>query len=176
MPDQRAQLVAAVQVGDLAYSSNAVPAKDIDTGVPFPGIPIKRGIKPDGLFFSANCFRAPQTKTFKTPGGGPRAVYSGNRYGADIDSGPPNLPPCGYDSVEMQTAYGLDKAYKKGLDGTGQTIVIVDAFGSNTITEDANEFSALNGLPALTSSNFQIFTPNGRVHCGNGLRKRKLAI
>jgi hypothetical protein len=27
-------VVAAVQVGDLTYSSNAVPAKDIDTGVP----------------------------------------------------------------------------------------------------------------------------------------------
>jgi subtilase family serine protease len=159
-------LVAAVQVGDLAYSSNAVPAKDIDTGVAFPGVAITRGVKPNGLFFSANCFRPPETKTFKTPGGGPRAVYSGNRYGADIGSAPPNLPPCGYDSAELQTAYGLDKAYSKGWDGTGQTIVIVDAFGSNTINDDANEFSLLNGLPALTSSNFQIFTPNGPVNCG----------
>jgi subtilase family serine protease len=51
------------------------------------------------------------------------------------------------------------------LDGTGQTIVIVDAFGSNTIVDDTNLFSSLNGLPALTPSNFAIFTPNGSATC-----------
>ncbi|MGA9039830.1 MAG: S53 family peptidase [Terriglobales bacterium] len=161
-----AEVVAAVQVGDLEYLSNAAPAKDIDTGIPFRGVPLTPGVNPDGVFFSADCFRAPETKKFTTVGGGPSAVYSGNRYGADITSGPPNLPPCGYDSAEMQTAYGLNKAYSKGWDGTGQTIVIVDAYGSNTITDDANTFSSLNGLPALTSTNFQIYTPNGPVNCG----------
>lgn len=158
--------VAAVQVGELAYSSNAAPAKDLDTGLPWPGAPLVDGINPHGLFFSANCFRPPETKTFKTGGGGPMAVYSGNRYGADITNGPPNLPSCGYDSAEIQGAYGLNKAYSSGWDGTGQTIVIVDAFGSNTILDDANAFSKLNGLPALTSTNFQIFTPNGSANCG----------
>jgi subtilase family serine protease len=51
------------------------------------------------------------------------------------------------------------------LDGTGQTIVIVDAFGSNTITDDANLFSQLNGLPPLTSSNFTIYMPTGPATC-----------
>jgi subtilase family serine protease len=163
---QAGAVVKAVQVGELAYSSNAAPAKDIDTGVPYAGVQLTPGVNPNGLFFSANCFRSPETKTFKTGGGGPIAVYSGNRYGANINSGPPNLPSCGYDSAELQKAYGLNKAYKSGWDGTGQTIVIVDAFGSNTIAADANTFSSLNGLPALTSSNFQIFTPNGPVNCG----------
>ncbi len=159
-------VVAAVQVGDLAFSSNAAPAKDLDTGVPYGGVPLTPGVNPNGLFFSANCWRSPEKKTFTTGGGYPKAVYLGNRYGADLGSAPPNLPPCGYDSAELQTAYGLNQAYKKGWDGTGQTIVIVDAYGSNTIADDANTFSALNGLPALTSSNFQIFTPNGPVNCG----------
>jgi subtilase family serine protease len=78
---------------------------------------------------------------------------------------PPNLPSCGYDATEMQQAYGLDKLYNRNLDGTGQTIMIVDAFGSNTIVNDANLFSSLNGLPALTPSNFAIFTPNGSATC-----------
>jgi subtilase family serine protease len=65
----------------------------------------------------------------------------------------------------MQRAYGLDKLYGRNLDGTGQTIMIVDAFGSNTIVDDANLFSSLNGLPALTTSNFAIFTPNGPTTC-----------
>jgi len=159
-------VVAAVQVGDLAYSSDTAPAKDIDTGVPYAGVQLAQGVNPNGLFFTGDCFRPPQTQKFKTGGGEPEAVYSGNRYGADITSPPPNLPACGYDSAELQTAYGLNQAYKKGWDGTGQTIVIVDAFGSNTIAADANLFSSLNGLPALTPANFQIFTPNGRVHCG----------
>jgi len=60
---------------------------------------------------------------------------------------------------------GLDKLQKKGLNGTGQTIMIVDAFGSNTILSDANLYASLNGLPALTTSNFQIYTPNGSATC-----------
>ncbi len=159
-------VVSAVQVGNLEYASHAVPAKDLDTGLSWPGVALTPDINPPGLFFSANCLRPPETKTFTTPGSGPVAVYAGNRYGADITSGPPNLPPCGYDSAELQAAYGLNKAFAKGWDGTGQTIVIVDAFGSNTIFDDANTFSKLNHLPALTSRNFQIFTPTGPVHCG----------
>jgi subtilase family serine protease len=158
-------LVAAVQVSDLGYSSNAKPAMDLDAGVPYKGVPVTSGVGSNGLFFSSECLRPPETKTFRTGGGGPIAVYSGNRYGANITSGVPNLPSCGYDSAEVQTAYGLNGLYSKGLDGTGQTIVIVDAFGSNTIVSDANLFSELNGLPALTSSNFQIFLPNGSATC-----------
>ena len=67
----------------------------------------------------------------------------------------------GYDPAELQTAYGLTPLYNRGLTGAGQTIVIVDAFGSNTIVQDANIFSELNGLPPLTASNFQIIDSAG---------------
>jgi subtilase family serine protease len=120
----------------------------------------------DGLFFSAQCLRPAETQTFRTEGSFPLAIYTGNRYGADItNTNPPNLPPCGYDAAEIQTAYGLNPLYKRGLDGTGQTIVIVDAFGSNSIVNDANLFSELNGLPLLTPANFKIVTPLGPVTC-----------
>ena len=46
--------------------------------------------------------------------------------------------------------------YQKGWNGAGQTVVIVDAFGSPTIRKDANTFSQFYGLPALNASNFQI--------------------
>ncbi len=158
-------LVSSVQgLSDLAYQSDAAPAADPETGKPYAGLPLTAA-GPDGLFFSADCLRPPQAVTFTTGGGFPSATYFGNRYGADITNGPPNLPSCGYDAAEIQKAYGLDHVYKHGLDGTGQTIVIVDAFGSNTIVNDANIFSSLNGLPALTPSNFQIFTPNGSATC-----------
>jgi subtilase family serine protease len=160
-------LVATVQgLSDLGYRSYVTPAADHETGTPLAGVsPSAAG--PDGLFFSAECLRPPQLVTFTTGGTFPTAAYFGNRYGADINSPPPNLPSCGYDAAELQTAYGLDDLYNQGLDGTGQTIMIVDAFGSNTIVDDANLFSALNGLPPLTSSNFQIFTPGGPVSCTN---------
>jgi len=158
-------LVAAIQVSDLGYSSYSRPAIDPDAGVAYSGVPVSSGPSSNGLFFSAECLRPPETQTFTTGGGNPTAVYFGNRYGANITSGVPNLPPCGYDSAEIQTAYGLNALHKNGLDGAGQTVVIVDAFGSNTILADANLFSELNGLPALTPSNFQIFTPTGPATC-----------
>lgn len=160
-----APLVATVQgLSDLRYRAHVSPAINPETGAPYAGVALT-SVGPDGLFFSADCLRPPQTITFTTAGGFPSATYFGNRYGADITSGRPNLPSCGYDAAELQQAYGLNTLYNHGLDGTGQTIMIVDAFGSNTIVDDANLFSSLNGLPALTPSNFQIFTPNGPTTC-----------
>ncbi len=92
-------------------------------------------------------------------------MYSGNTYGSGIASVPPGAPQCGYDAADMQAIYGLDTVYANGFAGTGQTIVIVDAFGSNTILADANTFSRLNKLPRLTSKNFQIVKPNGSATC-----------
>jgi subtilase family serine protease len=160
-----APLISNVQgLSDLQYEAHVRRAVDPATRTPYEGASLFSA-GPDGLFFSADCLRPPQLITFKTAGGFPSATYFGNRYGADITSGAPNLPPCGYDAAEMQTAYGLDKLYSHHLDGTGQTVVIVDAFGSNTIVNDANLFSSLNGLPALTSSNLQIVTPIGPATC-----------
>jgi subtilase family serine protease len=164
-------LVASVQgLSDHhRYMANVTRARNPDTGAPYAGVsPFSAGA--DGLFFSANCLRPPQTVTFTTGGGLPKATYTGNRYGANItNTQPPNLPPCGYDAVEMQKAYGLKPLINHGLDGSGQTIVIVDAFGSNTILEDANLFSQLNGLPPLTTTgpnaNFAIIKPGGPVKC-----------
>lgn len=137
---------------------------DPESGKPYPLFPLAAA-SPNGLFFSRNCWRAPETDTFVTPGGGPTASYNGNRYGADIDSKQPNLPPCGYSASEVQTAYGLPAVYAKKFRGQGQTIIIVDAFGSPTITADANAFSQINKLPALTSKNFSITQIGGPTGC-----------
>lgn len=105
---------------------------------------------PNGAFFSSQCFRAPETDTFTDANA--TATYSGNRYGADIDSGPPNLPTCGYQPSEVQTAYNMGGLYEQGLDGSGETIVIVDAYGSPTIQTDAAVFSGFYGLPPVDLS------------------------
>jgi subtilase family serine protease len=165
VPGEVAPLVAAVQgLSDLKYRAHVKAALDPETSSPYEGTPLT-SVGPDGLFFSAECLRPPQLVTFTTAGSFPSATYFGNRYGANISSGAPNLPPCGYDAAELQHAYGLNTVYNEGFDGTGQTIVIVDAFGSNTIVDDANLFAELNGLPALTPANFQIFAPTGPATC-----------
>lgn len=100
----------------------------------------------NGLFFSAQCFYAPTSKTFS--GGGATATYQGLRYGASIDNQTlGSLPPCGYQPSELQTAYNLTPLYHAGLDGSGETIAIVDAYGSTTIQTDVATFSAIMGLP-----------------------------
>jgi subtilase family serine protease len=157
-----ASLVAAVQgLSDLEYSTNVSLAANPATRQAYPGVSTSSA-GADGLFFSGQCLFPPQSVNFNTAGTFPSASYFGNRYGAPItNTTAPTLPPCGYDAAQLQTAYGLTPLYSKGLTGAGQTIVIVDAFGSNTIVQDANAFSQLNSLPLLTSSNFQIIDSAG---------------
>lgn len=160
------KVVYAVQgLTDLSYHNNTARQIDPDTGKPVPPQPLSH-VGPAQKFFNANCLGATQSRAFFTGGGGPYATYSGTRYGNNINAGPPNLPSCGYDAPQVDKAYGLTDLYKAKLDGTGQTVVIVDAFGSDTITGDANVFSQINGLPALTDSNFAIYYPTGPTSCG----------
>ena len=157
-------LVSSVQGLTYAtYQPHIRHLVDPETGKPFPGIPLSTSGS-HGLFFSANCWRAPETDSFSTPGG-PTATYTGNRYGSDINSKVPNLPPCGYSPADVRTAYGLKDVYQKSIRGQGQTIIIVDAFGSPTILADANTFSAINHLPALNSSNFSTVNIGGPTGC-----------
>jgi len=163
-----ANLVAAVQgLDDFRYESYARRPIDPDTLQPAKEIPLSTP-GTYGLFFTANCLTGPQTETFSTPGGGASAVYTGNVYGSGIASVPPGAPQCGYDASDMQAIYGLNAVYANGFAGAGQTVVIVDAFGSNTILADANLFSRLNSLPVLKNAaggNFQVVKPNGKANC-----------
>jgi subtilase family serine protease len=54
--------------------------------------------------------------------------------------------PC-YSPAQLQQAYDLRSLYRRGLDGSGSTIVIVDPFGSPTIGKDLATFDAAFGLP-----------------------------
>jgi len=160
-------LVSSVQgLSSRVYMPHVARPIDPSSGKPYKGVPLASiGGNPNGLFFAGNCLRSAQTHTFKTGGGNPRATYKGNRFGSDIDSGVGNLPPCGYSPAEVQSAYGLKALHKAGWTGKGQTIVIVDAFGSPTIRKDANTFSSLYGLPKLTANNFGIIKVGVATGC-----------
>ncbi len=66
--------------------------------------------------------------------------------------------------AQIQRAYDLPPLYQDGVDGAGQTIVIVDPFGSPTIASDLRHFDAAFGLSGPPS--FRIIAPAGPVPGG----------
>ena len=59
----------------------------------------------------------------------------------------PLLAICGYSAKQIRSAYGAQKLYRKGTDGSGIDIGIVTAYVSPTLRSDLNGYSAENGIP-----------------------------
>ncbi|MFZ2057853.1 MAG: S53 family peptidase [Acidimicrobiales bacterium] len=83
-------------------------------------------------------------------------------------SSPPTTSTCEnqlqiacYEPAQIQQAYNLWPLFKKGIDGAGQTIVIVDSFGSPTIAHDLTVFDRAFKLAAPPS--LRVIQPAGRV-------------
>jgi subtilase family serine protease len=57
-------------------------------------------------------------------------------------------PAGGYTAAQIRGAYDLGALTKAGINGTGESIVIVDSFGSPTIRPDLRVFDRQFGLPA----------------------------
>lgn len=66
--------------------------------------------------------------------------------------------PC-YSPQEIRRAYGVDGLLNKGYNGTGQTIIIIDSFGSPTLASDLHTFDQGYGLPDPPS--LKVYTPLG---------------
>jgi subtilase family serine protease len=64
-----------------------------------------------------------------------------------------------YGPSAIRSAYGLSSLIGAGFDGTGKTIVILDAFGSPTALADLQAFDTTYGLPAPPS--FTVVTMPG---------------
>jgi subtilase family serine protease len=70
-----------------------------------------------------------------------------------------------YSPNQLRTAYQLPAVYARGITGKGQTIVIVDSFGSPTIKADLATFDRHYGYPAPPA--FKIITPAGKIPAFN---------
>lgn len=68
--------------------------------------------------------------------------------------------PC-YSPQEIWRAYGVVGLLDRGHKGKGETIVIIDSYGSPTIASDLAAFDAGYGLPAPPS--FRVLAPLGTV-------------
>jgi subtilase family serine protease len=70
-------------------------------------------------------------------------------------------PGGGLTPGQIRTAYDIGPLASRGVNGRGQTIVIVDSFGSPTIASDLAGFDGYFGLPAPPS--FRVLQPAGKV-------------
>jgi subtilase family serine protease len=87
---------------------------------------------------------------------------------AATTSGPPTTAECEaqyqvacYEPFQIQDAYNLAPLFSRGVDGKGQTIIIVDSYGSPTIGHDLGVFDQAFGLPAPPS--LTVIQPAGPV-------------
>src|SRR5438477_5455851 len=157
-----ARIAAVTGLDDFGFEPAFARPTEGD-GKPVPFTPLNQ-VRPGGLFFEGHAFRPPETHTFTDTTD--TATYTGNRYGSDItNTALGHLPPQGYSPDEVQTAYKLKQLHSAGLNGTGETIVIVDAYGSATIAQDAAVFAQIYDLPPV---NLQIVKAPGLVHNPHG--------
>jgi Transport and Golgi organisation 2/Subtilase family len=70
-----------------------------------------------------------------------------------------------YSPNQLRTAYHLPAVYARGITGKGETIVIVDSFGSPTIKSDLATFDRYYRYPAPPK--FKIITPAGKIPAFN---------
>jgi len=114
---------------------------------------------------------APPPAAFVT--GQPCSVYWGEKQATGFTNpyGTGTLPyaPCGYTPAQVKGAYGLSGS---ALNGSGQTVAIIDAYAAPTIAQDANQWSANRGLPQFTANQFsQVVAPGTFHHPERGLKQ-----
>jgi subtilase family serine protease len=71
-----------------------------------------------------------------------------------------------YTPSDILAAYGVDTLHSAGTTGAGQTIVIVDSYGSPTALSDLQTFSTAFGLP---QPNLTIVYPTGKPTYNNSV-------
>jgi len=76
--------------------------------------------------------------------------------------------PCGYVPDQLQGAYGLTRSVQHGLDGSGVTVAITDAYAAPTILDDANTYATTHGQPAFGGNQFRQVPPKKPYRYGYG--------
>jgi subtilase family serine protease len=120
------------------------------------------GLAVSGLIAATSASAAPRPVAHRIhvdpdvhPGGtqSPAGTFGCQNRPMDDSAG----PRC-YQATQIQNAYNITPLLNRGIDGSGRTIVIVDAYGSPTIAADLQQFDSAMGLP---DPNFSQITPAG---------------
>ncbi len=77
-----------------------------------------------------------------------------------------------YAPFQYHRAYDMNALYRKGLNGRGQTIVIVDSYGYQNIRSELKVFDKSFGLPA--PPHFTIIRPAGKVPSYNPAKRPQM--
>jgi len=124
--------------------------------VPIAAIPVLSSVSPvnasAGLQFVPQAIMAPD-KVTRTASGSFSC----------ITPSPPDYFHC-YTPTQIYAAYNLNPLYSEGINGVGETIVIVDSYGSPTALSDLQTFSTTFGLPVPNTPGgptFTTFYPSG---------------
>jgi subtilase family serine protease len=138
-------------------------ARNPETGQTYPAIALRDVDDAGGLgsVITDKAFSREKSVTYGGSGGSlPEATYTGIVYDVRTIVNPSFA--IGFTATQLQQVYGLDAAYTLGLDGTGQTIVLLEAYGYPDARSDANIAARLNHLPHLTAANFSVIYPEGK--------------
>jgi subtilase family serine protease len=126
--------LAAGIVAAAAPAGSAATRPDSTAGATAPGIITKPGAVRLG-------------KATQSP---PSTAYCKQDYGIDC-----------FSPEQIRTAYDLAPVYANKVTGKGETIVIVDSFGSPTIAHDLGVFDKAYDLPAPPS--LKVIAPAGKI-------------
>ena len=168
-----AQLVGGVSsLGGTGVHPFVTRQIDFASGAARPAVVPQAGTDPLASFTS-ECFGPKFTASMSgfAPAAPPLlsgnvvASYTGPTY---LDPTTTNRKACGYTATQLVQHYGLAQAHAAGWTGKGQTIVIVDAFGSPTIAADINTFSTTMGLPTMNAKSLQVVYPDGQPAAPDG--------
>jgi subtilase family serine protease len=150
-------LVSSVTgLSGVRLESHAKRATNPHTGKPVPAFPLSKAKSGFAGLITNNCFGPPFALELTTSGKLPTGVFFGNAYTQGETT-------CGWTPAQIRNHYDLDPAYKAKIDGTGQTIVLVEGPTDATAMQaDLQTFDRLSGLPALPSSKLHVIYPDGR--------------
>lgn len=161
-----AELIGAVSgLTNVGMRTFVLRQTDLSTGQQLPSMTADQAGTDPLSFFTTDCFGPSMTAKLS----GLPLILGSHGPVTDTFTGPSYLDPtttsrpsCGYTAKQLSAHYGLDEVYAKGWTGKGETIVIVNAYGSPTIQADVNTFSQLMGLPSMNDGSFRVVYPNGQ--------------
>jgi subtilase family serine protease len=94
--------------------------------------------------------------------------------GAPNEQGTETAPDVGYGTAytpqQIRDAYGITPLFNKGYRGQGQTVVIIDSYGSPTLQQDLAVFDQQYGLPPVK---LKVLAPLGTIPFNPGDREMR---
>ena len=137
--------VENLQRKQLAYTAAFI----LLLALPFLSIPSLTAPQQSNLQFAPLILLAPDDAQYPTVGPFACTTPAPVRYSTSFHC---------YNPANITEAYGVDSLHAAGITGAGETIVIVDAYGSPTAQNDLNFFSTTFGLP---TASLTIVYPDG---------------